>query len=117
MAITDPVARVARAKKLLADGDDYSQGCSGFICAVLQIPWQSANDLMGGNTNSVGSNGSYHGVNAGDICGWVVDGGHGHVCIYVGEPGATFIDVHTDGDSPRSLSSYGSQAVFKSTKF
>lgn len=113
----DNSARVTRAKKLLADGKTYSQGCSGFISDVLQIAWQSANDLVGANTNSIGKDGKYHDVIAGDICGWVSAGPHGHVCIYVGEPGMTFIDVREDGAVPRKLSSYGAQEVYKSTKY
>ena len=40
-------ARVTRAKQLLADGGTYLRGCSDFVVAVLGIPWEDANALMG----------------------------------------------------------------------
>lgn len=106
-----------RAKQLLAQGNPYPQGCSGFVCDVLQIPWQDANSLMGDNSNPIGTNGNYNNVNPGDIVGWVSATGSGHVAVYIGDPGMTFIDARQPGNSPRSLSSYGPQTVYKSTQF
>lgn len=116
-------ANVDRAKALLAKGDAYVQGCSGFVCAVLQIPWQDANSLMGDDSLPLGSNGNYNNVSPGDIVGWlaadsVTPATHGHVSVYIGEPAMKFIDVKDDGLAPRPVKNgYGVQGVFKSTNF
>ena len=110
---------VQTARALLAAGASYPKGCSEFVCAVLGIAWQNANSLMGDNPTPVGDNNNYNGLNPGDVAGWKADGGSGHVAIYVGDPGQKFIDVRSEGDSPRSVGNgYGmSRPVFKSSAF
>ena len=114
---TDP-DRVAKAKALLAAAAVYPRGCSEFVCAVLGIGWRDANSLMGEEPVSVGTNNVYHNVSPGDILGWKTPGGHGHVGVYVGEPGMALIDVHQDNEKPRSLvNGYGPTEVFRSAEF
>ncbi len=62
--------RVLKAKELLATASPYPQGCSGFVCAVLGIPWQNANSLMGGGATPAGDNNYYYGLNPGDVADW-----------------------------------------------
>jgi hypothetical protein len=58
---------------------------------------------------SIGKDNKYHGVSAGDIIGFP-----GHVGVYVGEAGTTFIDVNGAGGKVRTVGSgYGGQEVFK----
>jgi hypothetical protein len=114
----DRADRVARAKQLLAAGANYPQGCSDFVASVLQIPWENANSLMGGNPTYVGVNNTYSGLSPGDIAGWIDQGASGHVAVYVGEPQMKFIDVRDVGGTPRAVvNGYGSQPVYKSSRF
>lgn len=108
--------RVKQAKDLLAEGATYSRGCSEFVCKVLGIPWQSANSLMGSSPSQVGANNHYADLSPGDVAGWVNPAGHGHVAIYIGEPGMTFIDVRENGATPRKLTGYGPQPLYKSSR-
>jgi hypothetical protein len=111
--------RVLKAKELLAAARSYPRGCSEFVCAVLGIAWQDANSLMGAIPTPAGDNNNYQGMRPGDVAGWKVLGGSGHVAIYVGEPGQKFIDVQTEGHTPRSVGKgYGmGRPVFKSSSF
>jgi hypothetical protein len=114
-----PSDRVQKAKDLLAEAKVYSQGCSGFVCDVLGIPWESANDLMGTNPKAVGDNNSYQGLQPGDIAGWTSSSGSGHVTVYVGEPGMKFIDVRSENERPRKVGNgYGNgRPLYKSGRF
>jgi hypothetical protein len=118
---TVPVSstRVTTAKQLLAAGATYPQGCSEFVCKVLGIPWEDANSLMGGSPTLVGDNNTYPGLVLGDVVGWKVGGGSGHVAIYIGEAGTKFIDVRQPGATPRSVANgYGNgRPLFKSAKY
>lgn len=110
--------RVKKAKQLLTAGKAYAQGCSGFVCDVLGIDWEDANSLLGSSPTHAGANNSYPTLRPGDVVGWKVDGGSGHVAIYVGEDGQKFIDVRSPNDTPRSVGNgYGPQAVYKSSKY
>jgi hypothetical protein len=103
--------RVARAKALLAEGKVYPQGCSGFVCDVLQITYRQANDIMAGSdvpANSIGKQPNYTNVSPGDVCGWLkVDDANSpqddHVTIWIGEPRMQFIDVKRPGEILRKL--------------
>lgn len=103
--------RVARAKALLAQGSVYAQGCSGYVCDVLQISWRSAKEIMAGSNtpaNSIGKQPNYSNVRPGDVCGWLkTDDANppqdDHVTIWIGEPGMRFIDVQRPGGLPRKL--------------
>ena len=111
--------RIQKAKDLLAAGDTYSQGCSGFVCAVLGMPWEAANALMGDAPILAGDNNSYTGLTPGDIAGWTSDSGSGHVTVYIGDPGTKFIDVRSENESPRAVGNgYGNgRPVYKSSRF
>jgi hypothetical protein len=115
----DQSARVQKAKDLLAAGTTYPQGCSGFVCEVLGIPWEAANDLMGSSPVLVGDNNSYNGLVPGDIAGWTATSGSGHVTVYIGERGTKFIDVRSEGETPRAVGNgYGNgRPVYKSSRF
>jgi hypothetical protein len=110
--------RVKKAKDLQASGKTYPRGCSEFVAEVLGVPWESANSLMGSNPTNVGDNNIYKGLRPGDIAGWVAQP-HGHVSIFIDEPGCKFIDVASNGLAPRKLGSgYGlNRPVFKSSKY
>jgi hypothetical protein len=109
--------RVSTAKALLQKGGVYSKGCSEFISAILGIPWQSANDIMGSNPTYIGTNNEYL-ARPGDIIGWKSTTGSGHVAIYIGEPGMKIIDVPGPGKSPRALAyGYGAARVYRSSKY
>ena len=111
-------SRVSRAKELLAAPRDYPKGCSEFICEVLGLPWEDANSLMGEAPVYVGDNNNYQTLVPGDIVGWKVSGGSGHVAVFVGESGQKFIDVREPGARPRAVvNGYGGgRALFKSSK-
>jgi hypothetical protein len=115
----DNATRVQKAKELLSAGNDYSKGCSGFVCEVLGIPWEPANDLMGSSPTFVGDNNSYSGLEPGDIAGWTSDAGSGHVTVYVGERGMKFIDVRSEDEAPRKVANgYGNgRKLYKSSRF
>lgn len=109
---TSKQERVRRAKQLLIEGRVFPQGCSGFVSAVLEIPWQDANALLGNDPKIVGSNNAYSDIEPGDVVGWKRAGGMGHVAIYIGEPGMRFIDVPGPGKRPRKLGNgYGPQSI------
>ena len=109
-------ADVDRAKELFAANSAYPQGCSGYVCDVLQIAFEPANGLMGDSPSYIGANGSYSNLNPGEIVGWKSTSGSGHVAVYVGEAGMTFLDVRQPGGKPRKVLSYGAQAVYKSSR-
>jgi hypothetical protein len=115
----DAAARVKKAKELLAAGAKYPKGCSGFVCDVLGIPWEAANELMGASPPSVGDNNNYTGLAPGDIAGWKTSAGSGHVTVYVGESGMKFIDVRTENEVPRKVGNgYGNgRPLNKSSRF
>lgn len=108
--------RVAEARRLLAEGRVYPRGCSEFVCAVLGIPYQLANDLMGDSPTSVGGRPPYPNLQPGDIAGWVNLAGSGHVAVYIGESdAAAFIDVREPGAKPRSKNGFYDRELFKSS--
>ncbi|MCX4242403.1 NlpC/P60 family protein [Paraliomyxa miuraensis] len=110
--------RVQIAKRLLVEGRVYLQGCSGFVCEVLGVPWEEANSLLGQDAHSVGSGNDYSGVEPGDVVGWTRPGTMGHVAIYIGEPGMKLIDVPGPGKRPRKLvNGYGGQMLHSSSKY
>ena len=110
--------RVAEAKRLLAAGAVYPRGCSEFVCAVLGIAHELANDLMGSAPTSIGARPPYTGLQPGDIAGWVNQTGMGHVAVYIGESDAVaFIDVREPGARPRSKNGYYDRELFKSSRF
>lgn len=112
------VERVAEAKRLLAEGKVYPRGCSEFVCAVLGISYQVANDLLGTAPTSVGARPPYDALSLGDIVGWKNDTGMGHVAVYVGESDAVaFIDVREPGVKPRSKNGFYDHELFKSSLF
>ena len=109
--------RVATAISLLNGGESYGQGCSHFVATVLGIDWESANSIMGSNPTYVGINNTYSGLNPGDVVGWP-SSGSGHVAIYIGEtPNKRFIDVKSNGLTPRYLHGYGPNKLYKSSKY
>jgi cell wall-associated NlpC family hydrolase len=111
-------SRVDTAKQLLNEQDEYDQGCSDFVSTVLKISWEDANSIMGSNPTYIGINNSYSGLNPGDVVGWKSNSGPGHVAIYIGEAGMKFIDVNTNGGTPRKvLNGYGGQSLYKSSKY
>jgi hypothetical protein len=106
--------RAAKAESLLTEGRTYPKGCSEFVAAVLSIPWESANSLLGDQPTPAGTNGVYQ-LSRGDIVGWKGSSEGGHVAVFVG--GAQqFIDVRNPGAAPRRLTSYGTQQVYKSSR-
>lgn len=110
--------RVAEAKRLLAAGKTYPKGCSEFVCAVLGVSYQTANELMGSNPTSLGSKPPYNDLTPGDIAGWVNEGGMGHVTVYIGESdSAVFIDVREPGAKPRSKNGFYDREIFKSSNY
>jgi hypothetical protein len=118
--------RVARAIDLLNTATSYPQGCSGFVCDVLQIDYEQAKDIMAGSdvdANSVGTypNYDFRNINPGDVCGWLAADATGdiqtdHVTIYIGNPNQLFIDVKGVNQAPRAVKlGYGRrQKVWKS---
>ena len=100
----DPAAAQAECNRGLV----YAQGCSGFICKLLNASWKSANSFRQGS--SIGSNGQYR-VNAGEVVGWHTSSGSGHVAVYIG--GGLFMDVPGPNNRCRTLRSYGGQEVFR----
>jgi hypothetical protein len=114
-----PSERVQKAKELLAKGEVYTQGCSGFVTAVLGIPWESANDLMSTSPAPAGDNNNYPNLQPGDIAGWTSESGSGHVAVFIGEEGMKFIDVQSDNEIPRTLvNGYGDdRPLYKSPRF
>lgn len=110
--------RVAKAKELLSLGKVYEKGCSEFVCEVLGIGYELANSLMKNNDTPIGKDGTYHGVEAGDICGWVNSGGKGHVAVYIGEQDMIFIDANEQTKPRKVKRGWGSsQEVYKSPRF
>jgi hypothetical protein len=108
------INRVTKAKALLATGGIYPRGCSELVCAVLEIPYRQANDLMGSNPPSVGNGPVYDDLEPGDIAGWIATTGSGHVAVYVGEaPDCVFIDVREPGATPRSKNEYYDHEMLK----
>ena len=76
---------VSAAKAKL--GTKYAQGCSGLTADLLGMPWKKANSYTLGDYAGVNNN--YSGLSPGDIV--FVDTPHGHVAVYIGEPGCVFI--------------------------
>lgn len=112
--LTSKADRVKKAKDLLKANATYPKGCSEFVCAVLGIAYQQANDLMGENPTSVGSGPAYPDLEPGDIAGWVNTTGSGHVAVYIGEGGSNvFIDVREPGAKPRSKNGFYDHEMFK----
>lgn len=118
MTETNRVARVVKAKQLLAQGKIYPKGCSEFVCEVLGLPWESANSLLGDSPTAAGSDNTYVGLSPGDVSGWKGPGESGHVAIFVGEANLKFIDVRNPGALPRSINGgYGPQRVVRSSEY
>jgi hypothetical protein len=111
--------RVSTAKRLLAEGKVYPQGCSGFVCEVLGIPWEPANALMGDSPTNVGDNNNYSGLTPGDIAGWIADELRDMLRCSLEGRGTKFIDVRSENESPRRVGNgYGmGRPLFKSSRF
>jgi hypothetical protein len=105
---------VEKAIQFLKNKVQFDRGCSGFICEVFEIEWINANSLLGNSPVYIGKNNEYSDVLPGDIVGWKKDRGHGHVSIYIGEPGIKFIDVQSENCCPRIVANgYGPTSLFK----
>lgn len=120
-ALTPIDDRVAKAVQLFDAQGIYRRGCSEFVCAVLGIAWEQANDLMGDNPTEITD---WSLVSPGAIVGWKKTGGSGHVSVYVNDGTSTYIDVREPASSsnpnpkPRRLGSYGnSQKMYLSSRF
>ena len=112
------VARVAEAERLLKEGKVYPRGCSEFVCAVLGIPYELANDLMGSSPVSQGSKPPYEDLTDGDVAGWVSSVGSGHVAIFIKkDDNRMFIDVREPGAKPRAKNAYYDRELFESSRF
>jgi hypothetical protein len=118
--------RVTRAIDLLKKATPYSKGCSGFVCDVLQIPYEQAKDIMAGSDIDANSGGTYpnydfSNIHLGDICGWLAADATGdiptdHVTVYIGQTDKLFIDAKGQNQAPRAVKNgYGrQQKVWKS---
>ncbi|HTV48744.1 MAG TPA: hypothetical protein VMG59_09915 [Phycisphaerae bacterium] len=106
-----------RARLLLNQHHTYRRGCSGFVTSVYQIPYRTANSLMGPNPEMVGVKGHYKNIVPGNVVGWKTPNGHGHVGIYIGKQKgrSQFIDVHSENEKPRIVHSYGNHPLYKSS--
>jgi len=110
--------RVREAERLLKAGAVYPKGCSEFVCAVLGIPYELANDLMGKSPVSQGSRPPYKDLSEGDVAGWVNLAGSGHVAIFIkNDDNRMFIDVREPGAKPRAKSAYYDHELFESSRF
>lgn len=110
--------RVAEAERLLKEGKVYPRGCSEFVCAVLGIPYELANDLMGATPVSKGKKPPYPGLVEGDVVGWKKSVGSGHVAIYIkNDTNRMFIDVQEPGATPRAKNGFYDHELFKSSRF
>jgi plastocyanin len=108
--------RAQRAFELVRQGGVYQQGCSAFVAKTMNRAWEPANSQMGSNPTLIGSNGNYR-ASPGDIIGWKSNSGSGHTAVYVGRSDCKIADVRNPGATPRCLSSYGAQNVYKSSKY
>lgn len=112
------VARVAEAERLLKVGKVYPRGCSEFVCEVLGIPYELANDIMGSSAVSQGSRPPYANLTEGDVAGWVNPVGPGHVAIFIkNDDNRMFIDVKEPGAKPRAKNAYYNCELFESSRF
>lgn len=110
--------RVAEAERLLKEAKVYPRGCSEFVCAVLGIPYELANDLMGSSPVSQGSRPPYKDLVEGDVAGWVNPTGPGHVAIFIKkDDNRMFIDVREPGARPRAKNAYYDRELFESSRF
>ncbi len=110
-------SRVEKATALYQAQDSYPQGCSEFICKILGIDWQDADSLMGDSPTPIGVDVKYPDLSPGDIVGWKKTDDHGaHVAIYISAT-TVFYDVREPGATPRALSSYGAQALYRSSNY
>lgn len=112
--------RAAKAARLHDAQGVYRRGCSEFVCAVLGVAYEQANDLMGDDPTQITD---WNAVTPGSIVGWITAGGSGHVSVYVKDGISTFIDVRAPASNsvpdpkPRRLSSYGNQQMYLSSRF
>ncbi len=115
--------RLRRAYELYEKRRVYRRGCSEFVSEVLNIPWRSANSLMGKHPGSIGASPHYRldKVSPGDVLGWRsgdAPDGVAHVCIYIGAEDCMFMDVRNPGARPRKRTGgYGRQELFKSSAY
>lgn len=119
--ITSADGRVAKAVQLFDAQGVYRRGCSEFVCAVLGVAWEQANDLMGDNPTEITD---WSLVKQGAIVGWKTTGSSGHVSVYVNDGTSKYIDVREPASTsnpnpkPRRLGSYGtSQKMYLSSRF
>lgn len=117
-----PPERVAEARRLLGLAATYPRGCSEFMCAVLGIAFEQANDLMGAAPGSLGSRPPYAGLTLGDVVGWKDATGSGHVALYVNASASPlfadmFIDVRAPGARPRLKNGFYDREIFQSSRF
>lgn len=113
--------RPAEAARLYDAQGTYRRGCSEFVCAVLGIAYEQANDLMGDDPQEITD---WSTVTPGAIVGWQKTSGSGHVSVYVKDELSTYIDVREPASSsdpnpkPRRLNSYGNaQKMYLSSRF
>ncbi|AST87559.1 hypothetical protein V4889_17335 [Ralstonia solanacearum species complex bacterium KE101] len=113
--------RPTEAARLFDAQGTYRRGCSEFVCAVLGIAYEQANDLMGDDPQEIID---WSTVTPGAIVGWKKTGGSGHVSVYVKDGFSTYIDVREPASSndpnpkPRRLNSYGNaQKMYLSSRF
>lgn len=100
------MSRVSVADAEARLGKVYAMGCTGLVAELLGRPYKNSHSYVQGA--SIGKNGVYHGVSAGDIVGFP-----GQVAVYVGKPGTMFIDVGGPGKACRRLErGYGDTEVF-----
>lgn len=114
-------ARVAKAVQLFDEQGVYRRGCSEFVCAVLGIAWEQANDLMGESPTEITD---WSIVKPGAIVGWKRSGSSGHVSVFVNDGTSKYIDVREPASTsnpnpkPRRLGSYGNtQKMYLSSRF
>jgi len=120
-ALTVISDRAAKAAQLHDAQGTYRRGCSEFVCAVLGLAYEQANDLMGDDPQEITD---WSKITIGAIVGWKKEGGSGHVSVYVKDRLSTYIDVREPASSsnpnpkPRRLNSYGNnQKIYLSSRF
>ena len=90
----------------------YAQGCSGLTADLLGLPWKSAKSYKVGEYAGVDND--YEGLSPGDIV--FVDTPHGHVAVYIGEPGCVFIHCkEPNAKTTKIKHGFGPYEVYKAS--